>query len=505
MVHKAKGTKGIKSRSRSRESSKKNNRKNSRNKENGRTNGDSWTNYTKGLVKVHGQSIVFDWTMPFQVKNAGASTGTGFFISKSGHILTSAHVVAQSMDVEVEISSESKNRYPAKVLGICFHEDYDLALLQITGYKPKYFFKLGDSDQVRSGDRVKAVGFPLGSNQLKVTEGIVSGREDGSIQTDTALNPGNSGGPLLLEETDEVIGINYLLLSNANAVGYAVPINHYYLIKDELMKSGNNRVIINRPFLGFEFQNTNNDFIKMSGSTCKKGGVLVTRVYPGSPMEKAGVKKGHIICSLNGYQVDQNGQIEIRKNELAPLSSVIHTIKNGDKIPIEFWGNEENGKIHKSSMLPGDYRLPIHINYPSYEKIPYEVFGGMVVMNLTINHIKAIRGGLIKYVYPKNQFKQKLVISQILPGSDVFKQEVVMDGDIIQRVNDHEVNTVEEYRKALMAPISGKDGYYIKIETNNNHVMIASLNNLMLQEPKLIEMFHYNPSATYKHFSGKEK
>ena len=104
---------------------------------NNKSNGNSWTNYTKGLVKVHGQSIVFDWRMPFQIKNVGASTGSGFFISKDGHILTSAHVVAQSADVEVEISSESKNRYEAKVLGVCFHEDYDLALLQIVGYKPK--------------------------------------------------------------------------------------------------------------------------------------------------------------------------------------------------------------------------------------------------------------------------------------------------------------------------------------------------------------------------------
>ena len=483
---------------------------------NNKSNGNSWTNYTKGLVKVHGQSIVFDWRMPFQIKNVGASTGSGFFISKDGHILTSAHVVAQSADVEVEISSESKNRYEAKVLGVCFHEDYDLALLQIVGYKPKYFFKLGDSDKVGTGDRVKAAGYPLGSNQLKVTEGIVSGREDGSIQTDTALNPGNSGGPLLLEETDEVIGINFLLLSNANAIGYAVPINHFYVIKDELMKGGNNRVIIRRPFFGFEFQNTNADLIEMKGSKCGKGGVLITRVYPGSPMERAGVRKGHILCSINGYQIDQNGQIESSANELAPVSSVIHTIKKGSKVPIEFWGRDETDKdkskskslsggprkssMRKSEMIADDYQLAIHQKFPSYEKIDHETFGGIVVMDLALNHIRNAK--LIKYINPKNQFKPRLVITQVLPGSDIFKQEVMQDGDIILKVNDHEVNTVDQYRKAMVDPIKGSGGgYYIKIETANNRVVILNLKSLLAQEPKLMEMFHYNPSNTYKHFS----
>jgi hypothetical protein len=133
------------------------------------------------------------------------------------------------------------------------------------------------------------------------------------------------------------------------------------------------------------------------------------------------------------------------------------------------------------------------------------VFGGIVVMDLAWNHIRAIKMNLIKYLNPKNQFKPKLVISQLLPGSDIFKQDVVMDGDIILKVNDQEVNTVDEYRKAIIKPIRNGGNYFIKIETSNNRIVIMNLKNLLVQEPKLMDMFHYNASATYSYFTSKKQ
>jgi S1-C subfamily serine protease len=438
---------------------------------------------------------MYDWQMPFQVKNAGVSTGSGFFIDNKGHILTSAHVVRRSMEVEIEVASEGKKRYSAKVIGICFNADYDLALLKIQGYKPKFHFKLGQSDNIRSGDKVKAVGYPLASNQLKVTQGIVSGRENGLIQTDTALNPGNSGGPLLLEGSNKVIGINFQLLRGANAVGYAVPIQHFYMIKDEMIKAGNNRVIIRRPFMGFEYQNTNDESNQLDGVRCPKGGIRVNRVYPGSPMEKAGVGVGHVICSINGYQIDGHGQISIRPNELSPVDNVIHTIKNGKNSQIIFW----DGTGMRRSVLPANnYQLAIRGRYPSYESVPFEVFGGIVVMELALNHIPLMKSRLFKYIHPKNRYTPKLVISKVLPGSDIFKQEVVSDGDILHKVNDRLVTNLKDLREALVSPIRRGTTYYMKIETEDNETVVMDLEQLIKNEEKMIEMFRYQPSEAYK-------
>ena len=472
--------------------SRKNSRKNSRAR---KSNGNSWINYTKGVVKVHGQAIMYDWNMPFQVKNAGASTGSGFFIDEKGHVLTAAHVVRRSMEVEIEVASEGKQRYPASVVAICFHSDYDLALLKVHGYKPKYHFKLGESDTIRSGDRVKAVGYPLASNQLKVTEGIVSGRENGRIQTDTALNPGNSGGPLLVEGSDNVIGINYQLLQGANAVGYAVPINHYYMVKDEMMKPGNDRMVVRRPFMGFEYQNTNNESNQLSGVRCPKGGIRVNRVYPGSPMERAGVKVGHVICGINGYEIDGFGQISMQENELSPVDNVIHTIKNGKDAQIIYW----DGKEMRRSLLPSTgYRLAIRSKYPSYENVPFEVFGGIVFMDLALNHIPLMRLRLLKYLEPKNRFTQKIVISKVLPGSDAFKQEVLSDGDIVTKVNDRAVSTMDDLREALLSPIRRGTIYYMTVETEDNQIAVMDLEKLIAHEDKMNEMFRYPASDTYK-------
>tara|TARA_R100001163_G_C5068488_1_gene208921 strand:+ start:8742 stop:10163 length:1422 start_codon:yes stop_codon:yes gene_type:complete len=450
------------------------------------------------MVKVIAQAIQFDWRMPFQIRTAGVSTGSGFFISKDGYIITNAHVVKSSMDVEIEITSESKRRYTAKVIGICFHPSFDLALLKVNDYKPKFWFKMEKSTKnLGTGDRVKAVGYPMASNQIKVTQGIVSGRENGLIQTDTALNPGNSGGPLLLDSTDNIIGINTALLRGANAVGYAVPIDHYHLIKDDLFKGASilqGRYIVRRPTLGIQYHDVNDDSIKISGSKCKKGGVYINLVYPDSPVQKAGLRTGHFLCSINDYAIDQNGLISLRENELSPVSEVLNTIKSGSKVPISFWDGKN--MINTSIELDG-YKLPIYIKYPSYEKIDYVVIGGLIVMNLAVNHIPMIKSNLAKYIDHEERFKPKLVISKVLPGSELAKQEVIKEGQILAHVNDQPVKNLDELNVALLHPLRKGGTYYLKIETEDNEMIMMDLDKLVKNEEKLIEIFKYKPSKIY--------
>ena len=155
------------------------------------------------IVKVIAQNIEVDYKEPYKLQDATSGIGTGFFI-KGNYIITCSHVVDNSKVVLIEIPVEGKKKYKVELVGIC--PKFDIAVLKSVEYKSKSYFKMGDSDKIRSGNEVLAIGFPLGQNSIKITKGIVSGRQYGNIQTDTPINPGNSGGPLVYNGL--VIGIN---------------------------------------------------------------------------------------------------------------------------------------------------------------------------------------------------------------------------------------------------------------------------------------------------------
>ena len=122
-----------------------------------------------------------------------------------------------------------------------------ILLIKSGGNKSKNVLKLGDSNKIKSGNKVIAVGYPLGQDKIKLTSGI-SGIHEGEIQTDAPINPGNSGGPLL-NESNEVIGINVSGYTNADNIGYAVPINRYKLYENEMIEPKNK--LISKPIMGF--------------------------------------------------------------------------------------------------------------------------------------------------------------------------------------------------------------------------------------------------------------
>ena len=227
--------------------------------------------------------------------------GSGFIISKEGLIITNNHVVEKATEIKIKL--QTGKEYDAKLVGR--DPKTDLALIQVTPDKdfPKAEV-LGDSDAMRVGDRVMAVGNPFGLGHT-VTTGIISAKSrilgagpyDDFLQTDAAINPGNSGGPLFNME-GKVIGINTAIVAQGQGIGFAIPVN---MAKELLPQLKKGKVV--RGWLGIMIQDITPELAKSFGIKTAKG-VLISDVVKGSPAEKAGLMRGDVILRFEDKEIE---------------------------------------------------------------------------------------------------------------------------------------------------------------------------------------------------------
>jgi serine protease Do len=253
--------------------------------------------------------------------------GSGFIVSPDGYILTNAHVVADADDVTVRMTD--RREYSAKVIGV--DRRTDVAVIKIDG-KDLPVVRIGDPSKLRPGEWVLAIGSPF-TFENSVTAGIVSatGRsmpgEDGLvpfIQTDVAVNPGNSGGPLF-NLNGEVVGINSQIYSRSGGymgISFAIPIDVANNVRTQLVSTGK----VTRGRIGVQIQEVNAQFADAFGLDRPRG-ALVGAVIEGGPAEKAGIKTGDVILSVDGKPVERSTQ----------LPSVISSIKPGESAKLEVW------------------------------------------------------------------------------------------------------------------------------------------------------------------------
>ena len=248
------------------------------------------------------------------------SLGSGFIISEDGYIVTNNHVVAKATEIKVVLKDGSE--FKAKIVGT--DPKTDIALLKIDPKGKKLsVVKLGDSDKLKIGEWVLAIGNPFGLSYT-VTAGIVSakgrvigeGPYDNFIQTDASINPGNSGGPLVNIE-GEVVGINTAIIAGAQGIGFAIPINLAKVIIKQLKERG--RVI--RGWLGVYIQELTPELVKAQKLPVNRG-AIITKVIPNSPAAKAGLKPGDVIVEYNGKKINHINDLTVAVSTTPPGTKV---------------------------------------------------------------------------------------------------------------------------------------------------------------------------------------
>lgn len=358
-----------------------------------------------------------------------ASLGSGVIVDREGYILTNYHVVKDADEIKVKLSD--KREFRGKVIGT--DPKTDLAVIKIEAHDLPVL-KLGDSDRLKVGETILAVGNPFGLNQT-VTSGIVSavGRADVGIadyedfiQTDAAINPGNSGGALV-NIYGELIGINTAIFSTSGGyqgIGFAIPSSMAKVVMNSLIKYG--KVI--RGWLGVSIQPVTRELAKQFGLKDEKG-VLIGDVIEDGPAEKAGIKRGDVIVSYNGNEVHDPVGLRNMVAGTAPNTVVsIGVLRDGKTLTIKAVIAELPASIQKM------------------KKEFDNLLKGIQIQNLTADIRQKLN--IPKYI-------TGVIIVDIEGGSP--SEGVLAPGDVIIEIDKQKINSEKEYEKAASAIKPGEE------------------------------------------------
>jgi len=363
---------------------------------------------------------------PSQDEDVPRGVGSGFIISADGYVLTNAHVVDGADDVFVTLTD--KREFKAKIIGV--DKRTDVAVVKIDGSNlPR--LPIGDSDKVRVGEWVIAIGSPFGLDNT-VTAGIVSAkaRDTGDylplIQTDVAVNPGNSGGPLI-NMRGEVVGINSQIYSRSGGymgISFAVPIDEAIRVSDQLKSSGK----VTRGRIGVQIGEVTKDVAESLGLS-RAQGALVQRVESGGPAEKAGLEAGDIILKFNGVAIDRS----------TDLPRIVGSTKPGTKSTLTVLRKGANREIPVTVTEMEPDKLAKKDDKKSKSDQPINALG-LGVSDLSEADRKELKidGGVV-------------VDTAEGPGAHAGLQT----GDVILRVNNTDVKDAKQFT-ALVAKLEQK-------------------------------------------------
>ena len=359
------------------------------------------------------------------------SLGSGVIVSKEGHIVTNNHVLNGTDDVTVQLSDGRQSK--AKIVGTDGQIDLAVLKIDLENLTP---LPIGDSDKVRVGQIVMAIGNPFGLDE-SVSQGIISAKDrramnDSQVeffQTDTAINPGNSGGPLV-NIRGEVIGINTAIYSESGGnqgIGFAIPSNVVRAAMNSIIAKG--RVI--RGYLGVGIQPVTPDIAEQFKLNSARG-ALVTDVTPGSPAEKAGIIRGDVIRKVNGYEV---------KDTVALVNRIAES-DIGSNLTIDLVRDGESKTVMAQVIeQPADLTARLNRNQNAPDPSPNSqnaVFAGIEVKNLTPQlrsqaNVPASVNGVI--------------VTRVDPSSGVAQE--LRPGDVIEQINRQPVANVDEFQSLI--------------------------------------------------------
>jgi serine protease Do len=358
------------------------------------------------------------------------SLGSGVVVTEDGYILTNNHVVAEAEEIVVTFTE--KEQYDAKIIGR--DPKTDIALIKIEVSKPIPAARLGDSDALRVGDWVVAIGNPFGLGST-VTAGIVSakgriigaGPYDDFIQTDASINPGNSGGPLFNLD-GEVVGINTAIFTQTGGnigIGFAIPINMAKSVMSQLKEKGK----VTRGWLGVTIQNVTSE-IKEKFELTKAEGALVAEVAEDSPAEKAGLQRGDVIISFDDKTVPE-------MSALPPMVAQTPVGKEVEIVAIR------KGKEKRFTVVIAELKEEAQAGAPSAPETE-EAFG-FSVQELTPELAEAL----------SLQGEKGVVVSSVQRGSSADEAGLER-GDLIQEIENEAVENMDDYKRIMEKAASKK-------------------------------------------------
>lgn len=369
---------------------------------------------------------------------------SGLVVDQNGYILTNEHVVDKAQSIRVTLPS--KLEYTAEIIGV--DKQTDLALIKIKSEEKLAVPNFGNSDKIEVGEWVIAVGNPFGFDRT-VSFGIVSGKgrvipflpEESRlisdfIQTDAAIDPGSSGGPLV-NLKGEVIGINSIGLGRGQ--GFTIPINTALEIKDKLLASG----IIERGWLGLSIQPLNREFAQYFGDEDLKG-LLVSDVEPNSPAQKAGFLPGDIILEYQGEKVSAEKEEDLNRFSLLVSESPV-----GKYVSLRI-------KRKENSL---DLKAKIALQ-PKVKPEEYETDLGFTVKEITY--------GIYRDYMLED--KEGVLVSFVEVGSPASQGEL-SEGDVIKKVEDMKISTLDDFKKSL-EKVKGQKQILLAIKRGKNQRFI---------------------------------
>jgi serine protease Do len=352
--------------------------------------------------------------------------GSGVIISKDGYVLTNNHVIEGAKEVTITLADHQE--YKAKIVGR--DPKTDLAVLKIEGKGNFPAATLGNSDNLKVGDWVIAIGNPFGLNNT-VTSGIVSakgrvigaGPYDNFIQTDASINPGNSGGPLF-NMKGEVVGINTAIISQGQGIGFAIPVNTVKPLVPQLETKGS----VTRGYLGVTIQTITPALAKALKLQDQKG-AIVADVTPNSPAAKAGMQRGDVIVAFNGKEVADNHDLPaLVAGTPVGEQSTVTVLRNGQKMQLAI----------KVGQLPTE-QTAANAHSPEGAVQPATGKWGLQLQDLNpqlANQLNLESG------------EKGVAVVGVKPGSQA-EDAGLQKGDIILEVNQQPVTSVHEAIKKM--------------------------------------------------------
>jgi serine protease Do len=342
------------------------------------------------------------------------SLGSGFIISHDGYIFTNNHVVEQADKIIVKLSDGKE--YEAKVIGK--DAKTDIALIKIKSGDSLPVAETGDSEKLRVGDWVLAIGNPFGLEQtVTAAKGRVigAGPYDNFIQTDASINPGNSGGPLFNME-GKVIGINTAIVAQGQGIGFAIPISMAKTILPDLKAKGK----VTRGWLGVSVQDISEDIAK-NMKLKDRTGALISDVFKGDPADKAGLKPGDVVIEINGNPIKDTHELLVMIAGFRVDESVkIKIIRDGQEKSLSLTIAERTEKAEMASAQHSG-----------------EAFG-MTVQEITPEIAQQL--GL--------SIKKGLIVVDVQEGS-VADEVGIQVQDLILQVNKAKIVTMKEYQREI--------------------------------------------------------